>query len=714
MSLNGDNAECGEEFSAVTGILEKQDPLVATGKNQKDVALIDKDEIPTTIAVNKASASTEEDAIPEIQEFEENTKHTEEDETQAETSKEALENVNDEGEATTTVQFIAVSAEEHQRMISSGELPVSVQGADVNMQIPGAEAQQVRLIAVDSNGVPVTETAILQAAAEQAGIVFITKDDSNRDIQITIDQAMRLSEGGSGAKHLITATTAAALLEQQNKALKNDKGDGDDSDDEKEKSPTKPVLQLRVYCPKDGSQANEEQAFLSTVALTGQSIHDVYGESTATIVTDHEELQKTMELTDESVYEFQEPPTGKEGDTSSGKYTIVDASMFKKVGRRTTDKGRDRRKIYQCQECAFYSHRHSNLSRHIKIHTDERPYQCHLCQRAFRTNTLLRNHINTHTGVKPYKCSEEGCEMAFVTSGELTRHVRYKHTHEKPFKCTLCDYASVEISKLRRHFRSHTGERPYSCDECGKAFADSFHLKRHRMSHTGEKPYECPDCKQRFTQRGSVKMHIMQQHLKTAPKFACEICHAHLGRKSDLNVHMRKQHAYQETPMQCRYCDELFHDRWSLMQHQRKHRSYGGRAAASDHDETRKRQLNQDADDDEDWEPSSKIQLMGGESSMRQVTVYVENDGEEEEESQPEDSLADLSDKSDTNQDEVTAVISETGEIVHLVESKTTEKKAVEEDTEKEKDDEPNETDTISQITEAEDYDTIPLVIKDM
>ena len=43
--------------------------------------------------------------------------------------------------------------------------------------------------------------------------------------------------------------------------------------------------------------------------------------------------------------------------------------------------------------------------------------------------------------------------MAFVTSGELTRHRRYKHTHEKPFKCTLCDYASVEISKLRRHFR---------------------------------------------------------------------------------------------------------------------------------------------------------------------------------------------------------------------------------------------------------------------
>jgi uncharacterized C2H2 Zn-finger protein len=173
----------------------------------------------------------------------------------------------------------------------------------------------------------------------------------------------------------------------------------------------------------------------------------------------------------------------------------------------------------------------------------------------------------------PYKCPEDGCEMAFVTSGELTRHKRYKHTGEKPFKCTLCNYASVEISKLRRHFRSHTGERPFKCEECGKCFADSFHLKRHRFSHTGEKPYECPECHARFTQHGSLKMHIMQQHTKTAPKYQCEICGTLLGRKSDLNVHMRKQHSFLEEAIKCRFCDEVFHDRWNLMQHQKTHRS---------------------------------------------------------------------------------------------------------------------------------------------
>lgn len=47
-------------------------------------------------------------------------------------------------------------------------------------------------------------------------------------------------------------------------------------------------------------------------------------------------------------------------------------------------------------------------------------------------------------GTRPHKCTD--CDMAFVTSGELVRHRRYKHTHEKPFKCSMCDYSSVEVS----------------------------------------------------------------------------------------------------------------------------------------------------------------------------------------------------------------------------------------------------------------------------
>ena len=94
-----------------------------------------------------------------------------------------------------------------------------------------------------------------------------------------------------------------------------------------------------------------------------------------------------------------------------------------------------------------------------------------------------------------------------LTLGELVRHVRYRHTHEKPHRCTECDYASVELSKLKRHMRCHTGERPYQCPHCTYASPDTYKLKRHLRIHTGEKPYECDVCRARFTQSNSLKAH---------------------------------------------------------------------------------------------------------------------------------------------------------------------------------------------------------------
>ena len=60
------------------------------------------------------------------------------------------------------------------------------------------------------------------------------------------------------------------------------------------------------------------------------------------------------------------------------------------------------------------------------------------------------------SGTKPHQC--KFCDSTFTTSGELVRHVRYRHTHEKPHKCSECDYQSVELSKLKRHIRCHTGK----------------------------------------------------------------------------------------------------------------------------------------------------------------------------------------------------------------------------------------------------------------
>ncbi|XP_061486149.1 transcriptional repressor CTCFL [Rhineura floridana] len=225
--------------------------------------------------------------------------------------------------------------------------------------------------------------------------------------------------------------------------------------------------------------------------------------------------------------------------------------------------------LQHCNLCRFTSFSVSSLNRHVKKHLEEKPHVCHICLKSFRTVSLLRNHVNTHTGTKPYKCSE--CDMAFVTSGELSRHRRYKHTLEKPFKCSFCNYCSVEASKLKRHIRSHTGERPYNCTLCTYASRDTYKLKRHMVTHSGEKPFECLICKARFTQAGTLKFHMLHKHGKNVPKYQCPHCNTSVARKGDLSIHLRNLHSYIEVPLKCNYCEGAFHERYAFRQHKKTH-----------------------------------------------------------------------------------------------------------------------------------------------
>ncbi|XP_077483828.1 uncharacterized protein LOC144093941 isoform X2 [Amblyomma americanum] len=172
--------------------------------------------------------------------------------------------------------------------------------------------------------------------------------------------------------------------------------------------------------------------------------------------------------------------------------------------RRKAAKGLQRE--FYCHYCPKVLTAASNLLRHERTHTGEKPYKCRYCPRRCADRGNLSRHEELHRSVKRRSLflkrgRKQSAELQSTT--EISERKKKQITKRRVRQAASSDGGDVQ----KRHNASTGSQRFMQCRYCSYRSCFPGNMKRHERTHTGEKPYKCRYCPRRSADRGNLSRH---------------------------------------------------------------------------------------------------------------------------------------------------------------------------------------------------------------